>query len=451
LRPARVLILGAGGRDFHNFNVYFRGRREYRVVAFTASQIPGIAGRRYPPELAGDLYPEGIPVLREDDAERIIGEEGVDLVVLAYSDLDYTGVGRLLSRALAAGASFMILGPRDTMLRASRPVIAVTAVRTGAGKSSVSREIARILTGRGFRVAPVRHPMVYGPLTRERAVQVFRTLEDLDRYNVSVEEREEYEAYLRMGLTVYAGIDYGEVLRLVEREAHIILWDGGNNDWPFYRPDFMITVADALRPGQEVSSFPGEVNVRMADAIIINKVDRAPPENVEAVKRNVRSVNPRAVISEAVSEVYLDDPDAIRGKRVVVVEDSPTVTHGGAPYGAGYVAAEKYGGEIVDPRPYAVGVIRRMYEDYPHMGPVVPSTGYTREQLRDLEETLNRVEADVIVNGSPVDLARILRLNKPVVNVKYRIRIVRGPSLEDLVDMFLERVKEYLPGDGARG
>ncbi len=445
MRPKRVLILGAGGRDFHNFNVHFKNNGEYRVVAFTASQIPGIAGRRYPPELAGNLYPEGVPVLREDEAERLIAEEGVDIVVLSYSDLSYGDVGRLMSRVLAAGASFMVLGPRDTMLRASRPVIAVTAVKTGAGKSSVSREIARILTERGYRVAPVRHPMAYGPLTRDRAVQVFKSIEDLDRYGVSMEEREEYEAYLRMGLKVYAGIDYGEVLRVVEREAHIILWDGGNNDWPFYRPDFMITVADALRPGQEVSSFPGEVNVRMADAVIINKVDRAPRESVEAVRRNIERLNPRAVISEAVSEVYVEEPERVRGKRVVVVEDSPTVTHGGAPYGAGFVAAEKYGAKVVDPRPYAVGIIRRMYEEYPHMGPVVPSTGYNEEQLRDLEETLNRAEADVILNGSPVDLARVLRLNKPVVNVRYRVMVVRGHTLEELVNMFLERIKDYLP------
>lgn len=446
MRPRRVLILGAGGRDFHNFNVYFRGNREFRVVAFTASQIPGIAGRRYPPELAGELYPDGIPVLREDEAERIIREEGIDLVVLAYSDLDYQGVGRLLSTALAAGASFMILGPRDTMLRASRPVIAVTAVRTGAGKSSVSREIARILSERGFKVAPVRHPMVYGPLTREYAVQIYKSLDDLDKYGVTLEEREEYEAYLRMGLTVYAGIDYGEVMRVAEREADIILWDGGNNDWPFYRPDFMITVADAMRPGQEASSFPGEVNVRMADAVIINKVDRASREAVEAIKRNIRMLNPRAVISEAVSDVYVEDPERLAGKRVVVVEDSPTVTHGGAPYGAGYVAAEKYGAEVVDPRPHAVGIIRLMYEEYKHMGPVVPSTGYSERQLRDLEETLNSVEADLVVNASPVDLTRVLRLNKPVINVRYRVRVINGPSIEELVDMFLKRVKGYLPG-----
>jgi predicted GTPase len=447
LRQTRVLILGAGGRDYHNFNVYFRGRREFKVVAFTASQIPGIAGRRYPPELAGEGYPEGIPIVPESEAERIIREEGVDLVVLSYSDLTYSDVGRLLSIALASGASFMVLGPRDTMLRSSRPVIAVTAVRTGAGKSSVSREVVRILLSKGFRVVPVRHPMAYGPLTPDRAVQKFTSVEDLDRLGVTIEEREEYEAYLRMGVTVYAGIDYGAVLREVEKEDDIILWDGGNNDLPFFRPDFHITVADALRPGEEVSSFPGEVNVRMADAVIVNKVDAAPKENVERVVENVRKVNPRATVSLAVSEVTVDSPEAIKGKRVVVVEDSPTVTHGGAPYGAGYVAAKLYEArEIVDPRPYAKGIIAEMYEKYPHMGPVVPSTGYTEEQRRDLEETLNSIPADVIVSGTPIDLERILNLNKPVVRVHYRVKVVEGPTLEDLVARFLERVSEKLAG-----
>ena len=442
MRPYRVLILGAGGRDYHNFNVFFRGRGEYRVIAFTITQIPGVAGRRYPPELAGEGYPDGIPILSEAEAERIIVEEGVDLVVLSYSDLSYSEVGRLISRALAAGASFLILGPRDTMLRASKPVIAVTAVRTGAGKSSVSRELARILRDMGFKVVPVRHPMAYGELSIERAVQKFEKLEDLDKYGVTIEEREEYEAYIRMGFKVYAGIDYGMVLREVEKEADIILWDGGNNDWPFFKPDYHITVADALRPGEEVSSYPGEVNVRIADAVIVNKINSAPEENVEKVVRNVKRVNPRAEISLAESEVYVDSPEAIKGKKVVVVEDSPTVTHGGAPYGAGYVAALIYeASEIVDPKPYARGVIADMYRKYSHMGPIVPSTGYTESQRRDLEETLNSILADVIVSSSPIDLGRILNLNKPVVRVRYRIRIVEGPTLEELASKFLERVR----------
>ena len=443
-RPKRVLVLGAGGRDFHNFNVVFRDNPDYEVVAFTAAQIPGITGRRYPPELAGRLYPEGIPILSEDDMEEIIRDFAVDVVVLAYSDLLYEDVGEKLSRALAAGASFMILGPRDTMLASSKPVIAVTAVRTGAGKSSVSRAIARELRARGYRVVPIRHPMAYKDL-REAVVQRFETLEDLDRYDVTVEEREEYEHYIRMGMVVYAGVDYGRVLVEAEREADIILWDGGNNDWPFIRPDYMVTVADAMRPGHEVRSFPGEVNVRMADVVIINKADQAKPGAIEEIVRNVRRVNPRAKIAIAESVVEVEEPELIRGKRVVVVEDSPTVTHGGAPYAAGYVAALKYGAaEIVDPRPYAVGIIAELYKEYPHMDRVVPSTGYTHEQLRDLEETLRRVPADVVVSGTPADLSRLIKIDKPIVRVRFEVKIREGPTFKEIVDEFLERVKHRL-------
>ncbi|MCE4619661.1 MAG: cyclic 2,3-diphosphoglycerate synthase [Desulfurococcales archaeon] len=442
-KPKRVVIMGAGGRDFHNFNVVFRDNPDYEVVAFTSTQIPGIEGRRYPPELAGPLYPSGIPIVPEEELERIVKENNVDLVVLAYSDLLYNAVGRKMSTALGAGASFMILGPNDTMLLSAKPVIAVTAVRTGAGKSSVSREVVRILREKGYRVVPVRHPMAYGNLA-EMAVQRFETLEDLDKYKVTIEEREEYEHYIKNGVVVYAGVDYGRILEEAEKEADIILWDGGNNDWPFYKPDYMIVVADAMRPGHEVSSFPGEVNVRMADAVIINKADQASKEAVETIKKNVREVNPRAKISVAVSEVIVDNPDAIRGKKVVVVEDSPTVTHGGSPYGAGYVAAKKYGAEIVDPKPHAKGIIAEMYREYKHMGPVVPSTGYSPEQIRDLEETLNAVPADVIVSGTPISLERIVKVNKPIVQVRYRIKIIEGPSLEELVDEFLERSKDRL-------
>jgi len=442
-KPKRVVIMGAGGRDFHNFNVVFRDNPDYEVVAFTSTQIPGIEGRRYPPELAGPLYPSGIPIVPEEELERIVKENNVDLVVLAYSDLLYNVVGRKMSAALGAGASFMVLGPNDTMLLSAKPVIAVTAVRTGAGKSSVSREVVRILREKGYRVVPVRHPMAYGNLA-EMAVQRFETLEDLDKYKVTIEEREEYEHYINNGVVVYAGVDYGRILEEAEKEADIILWDGGNNDWPFYKPDYMIVVADAMRPGHEVSSFPGEVNVRMADAVIINKADQASKEAVETIKKNVREVNPRAKISVAVSEVVVDNPDAIRGKKVVVVEDSPTVTHGGSPYGAGYVAAKKYGAEIVDPKPYAKGIIAEMYKEYKHMGPVVPSTGYSPEQIRDLEETLNAVPADVIVSGTPISLERIVKVNKPIVQVRYRIKIIEGPSLEELVNEFLEKSKDRL-------
>ena len=444
-RRIRVLILGAGGRDYHNFNVFFRDNPEYEVVAFTHSQIPGLKGRRYPPELAGSLYPNGIPVVPQDEVESLIKSKFIDLVVLSYSDLTYNDVGRLMSLALASGASFLVLGPKDTMLESTRPVIAVTAVRTGAGKSTVSREMVRIIASKGYKVIPVRHPMAYGPLSAARAVQRYESLDDLDRFGVTIEEREEYEGYLKMGVTVYSGIDYGRVLEEVEREADIILWDGGNNDLPFIKPDYMVTVADALRPGEEISSFPGEVNVRMADAIVINKVDRASSDNVEAVINNVRKINRRAVISLAESVVEVEDPSAIKGKKVVVVEDAPTVTHGGASYGAGLVAAEIYGAsEIIDPRPYARGIIAESYKRYPHMGPIVPSLGYTPEQVRDLEETLKNVPADVIVASTPIDLERVVTVDKPIVKVKYRIKVVEGPTLEDLVDQFIERVSHKL-------
>ncbi len=441
----KVIIMGAGGRDFHNFNVYFRNNPKYKVVAFTATQIPGITGRRYPPELAGPQYPEGIPIIPEEKLEEAIKNWGVDLVVLSYSDLSYDVVGEKLSRVLSAGANFMILGPKDTMLESSKPVIAVTAVRTGSGKSTVSRAVSRTIVSKGYKLIPIRHPMAYGDLAK-MAVQKFRTMEDLDRYGVTVEEREEYEQYIRMGLPVFAGVDYGKILMEAEREGDIILWDGGNNDWPFIKPDYMITVADAMRPGQEVSSFPGEVNVRMADVVIINKADQAKPNAIENIKNNIRKVNPSAKIAVAESVVEVDKPDLVKNKRVLVLEDSPTVTHGGAPYAAGYVAAKKFGAaEIVDPKPYAVGIIKKMFEEYKHMGPVVPSTGYSETQLKDLEETIRRAEADVVILGTPADVTRLIKIDKPVVRVTYEIKIVEGPSIEEIIEEFLNRAKEKLP------
>ncbi|MCE4617028.1 MAG: cyclic 2,3-diphosphoglycerate synthase [Desulfurococcales archaeon] len=445
MRKTRVIIMGAGGRDFHNFNVYFRDNELYHVVAFTASQIPGILGRRYPPALAGKLYPSGIPILPEEELERVIKENNVDIVVLAYSDLLHADVGEKYSKVLSAGASFMILGPAETMIPSSKPVIAVTAIRTGAGKSTVSRSIVCELTSRGYRVGVIRHPMAYGDLEAMR-VQVFETFDDLDRYGVTVEEREEYEQYIRMGLKVYAGVDYGDVLKEAERDADIILWDGGNNDWPLIKPDYMLVVADAMRPGQELGSFPGEVNFRMADHIVINKADQASEEAIETIINNAKRVNPRATISIAWSIVNIDKPELVKGKRVVVVEDSPTVTHGGLPYAAGYVAAQNYGaGEIVDPRPYAVGVIAEMYREYKHLGPVVPSTGYTKRQLRDLEETLNRVPADTVILGTPADITRLINIDKPVARVTYELEIKNGPSIKDIIDRFLGQVKHKLP------
>ncbi len=443
-KSRKVLVIGAGGRDFHNFNVVYRDNPEYRVIAFVATQIPGITGRRYPPSLAGHLYPSGIPIVSASYLKDLVEWNDIDEVVLSFSDLTYNDLGRLLSEALATGASFRILGPKETMIESSKPVIAVVGVRTGAGKSSVSRELAKSLINRGLRVGIVRHPMAYGDLEKS-IVQRFASAQDFDKYGVTIEEREEYEHYINMGLTVYAGVDYGKVLQLVESESDVILWDGGNNDWPFYRPDYLITVADATRPGQEVSSYPGEVNVRMADAVIVNKVDQASESDVSRVVSNVRGVNPRALISLAVSEVSVDRPEAIRGRRVVVVEDSPTITHGGSPYAAGYVAALKYGAsEVVDPRPYAVGIIAEAYKRYPHLGRVIPSTGYRREHLMDLEETLRRVPADTIVLGTQSDISKVIKVNREFVRAFFNIRVVEGPSIDELVDRFLEKAGQKL-------
>jgi len=430
--------MGAGGRDFHNFNVYFRSNPNYRVVAFTAAQIPGIAGRRYPPELSGPLYPEGIPILPEEDLEGVIRRECVDLVVLSYSDLSNQELGDRLNRVLASGASFMVLGPRDTMLLPSKPTIAVTAVKTGAGKSTVSRAVVRELSSRGIRVAPLRHPMAYGDLSKT-AVQRFATLGDLERAGLTIEEREEYEQYVRMGIPVFAGVDYARVLAAAEQEGQVILWDGGNNDFPFVRPLYMITVVDAMRPGLESSTFPGEANVMAADALVVNKADQARPEDLRSVVDGVRRLNPRASISIAESSVEVDDPGALRGRRALVIEDAPTVTHGGAPYGAGYVAAVKYGASVIDPRPYARGSLADVYRRYPHIGPVLPSMGYTEDQRRDLAETVRASPAEVVVLGTPADISALVGEGVRVVRVRYELRIVEGPTIGELVDEFLSR------------
>ncbi|WP_276814401.1 cyclic 2,3-diphosphoglycerate synthase [Desulfurococcus amylolyticus] len=437
----KVVILGASGRDFHNFNVFYRDNPNYRVIAFLQTQIPGISGRRYPPSLAGSLYPDGIPVLSMDYLEEIVKTYGVEEAVLAYSDLTYSELGSVLSRVTSLGLTFKILGPMDTMLESIKPLIAVTGVKTGAGKSMVSREVALELKRRGLRVGVVRHPMPYGDLEKS-VVQSFHSFEDLDRYNATIEEREEYEHYLRLGFSVYAGVDYGRILRVLESENDIILWDGGNNDWPFYKPDFMITVADAMRPGIEVSSFPGEVNLRMCDAVIINKVDQARPGAVEKIKENIKSRNPSAYVSLGESVVTVDNPKLIEGRRVLVIEDSPTVTHGGAPYAAGYVAALKHGAQPVDPRPFATGFFQKIYEEYPHMGPVLPSTGYRPEQLKELEETIRRAPVDAVVLGTPSDITRLIKLDKPVVRVEFKLKIVEGPTIKEYVDMFMEKARK---------
>ncbi len=433
----KVIIMGAGGRDFHNFNVVFRNNPEYYVVAFTAAQIPGIEFKRYPASLAGSRYPEGIPIYPEEMLPELVRKFGVDEVVLSYSDLTYEELGRKISTVLATGASFKLLGPDKTMIESVKPVLAVTAIKTGAGKSTVSRAISRELKSRGIRYVVIRHPMAYGDLEK-MAVQIFRTLEDLDKYGVTIEEREEYEPHLKMGVPVLAGVDYGRILLEAEKMADVILWDGGNNDWPFYRPWYMITVADAMRPGMEIGAYPGEVNIRMANAVIITKISQSKPEDVEKIAKNVKEVNPSAHIVKADMEVSVDRPELLSGKRAVVIEDSPTVTHGGLPYGAGYVAAKKYGAEIVDPKPYAVGIIKQMFEEYKHMGPVLPSTGYAPEQLRDLEETLRRIDCDVVVLGTPADLTKLIKIDKPVARVTFELKVLEGPTIKDLVEEFLE-------------
>lgn len=441
-RRRRVIILGAAGRDFHNFNVFFRNNPDYEVVAFTATQIPDIEGRIYPPELAGPLYPDGIPIWSEDDLEKIIKEHNIDIAVFAYSDVSHEHVMHLASRVHAAGADFWLLGPKSTMLKSSKPVIAVTAVRTGSGKSQTSRKVAKILKDLGYKVAVIRHPMPYGDL-RKQVVQRFATYEDLDKYECTIEEREEYEPHIDYGHVVYAGVDYEKILREAEKEADIILWDGGNNDFPFYEPDLWIVVADPHRPGHELKYHPGETNFRAADVIIINKVETAYPENVQKVRENIEKVNPNAVVIEAASPIFVDRPELIKGKRVLVVEDGPTLTHGGMKYGAGYVAAKKFGAkEIVDPRPYAVGSIVETYKKYPHLDVILPAMGYGKKQIKELEETINRADADVVVIGTPIDLRRLLNINKPAVRVRYELEEIGQPKLYDILKDFVEKCEK---------
>ncbi len=431
--PIRVVLLGAGGREFHNFNVCFRGHPGYRVVAFTAAQIPNIAHRVYPAALAGPGYPEGIPIVPEEDLEDVVRRAAVDQVVFAYSDVSHEHVMHLASRALAAGAGFRLLGPKETMLRARVPVLAVGATRTGSGKSQTARLVARLLRDRGRRVVVLRHPMAYGDLAAQ-AVQRFATPGDLDAAGVTVEEREEYEPHLARGIVVYAGVDYAAVLRRAEAEADVLVWDGGNNDFPFLWPDRHLVVVDPHRAGHELRYHPGETNLRMADVVIINKVDSAPPDAVATVRRNVAAANPRALVLEARSPISVDHPELVAGRRVVVVEDGPTVTHGEMAYGAGLLAAERLGAQIVDPRPHAVGSLRETYAAYPHLARVVPAMGYGEAQRRDLEETLRRTPADVVVVGTPVDLRRLLRLDKPAVRVTYDLDAETARALAELLD-----------------
>jgi predicted GTPase len=430
----RVLIAGAAGRDFHNFNVVYRGRDDCEVVAFTATQIPNIDGRVYPAALAGERYPDGIPIVPEADLERTVREREVDEVVFAYSDVTHEHVMHLGSRALASGASYRLLSPEETMLPSSKPVVAVCAVRTGSGKSQTTRHIARILHESGKRVAVLRHPMPYGDLTRQ-AVQRFARYEDLDAADCTIEEREEYEPHLAEGNLVFAGIDYAAILEAAEAEADAILWDGGNNDTPFIRPDLHVVLVDPHRPGHELRYHPGETNLRMAHVCVVNKVDSAPPEGVLAVLESIRAHNPDAQVVRAASPFVVEgDADVIRGKRVLAIEDGPTLTHGEMTYGAAVLAAEAHGAaELVDPRPFAVGSIARTFDEYPHMGRLLPAMGYGRSQMEELRETIARSDADLVLIGTPIDLRRVIELDKPALRVTYRLEEIGEPTLASVL------------------
>ncbi|MCQ3932867.1 MAG: GTPase [Chloroflexi bacterium] len=441
MSKTKVLIMGAAGRDFHNFNMVFRDNDQYEVVAFTATQIPDIEGRVYPPELAGKLYPKGIPIYAEEELRDLIHQLKVDEVVFAYSDVPHEYVMHKASLVLAAGANFRLLGTKDTQVKSTKPVVSIGAVRTGVGKSQTTRAVSRALRELGYKVAAVRHPMPYGDLAKQ-AVQRFGDYKDLDYHQATIEEREEYEPHIDNGVVVFAGVDYERILREAEKEADIVLWDGGNNDLPFYVPDIHIVLVDPHRPGHEVSYHPGEANLRSADVVIINKVDTASPEGIAKVRESIFALNPDAIMIEAASPIFVENSDMIRGKRVLVVEDGPTLTHGEMKYGAGIVAAQKFGaGTIVDPRPYTVGSITETFEHYPKIGTLLPAMGYGDAQRDDLEETINRTEADIVVVGTPIDLGRILEANKPMLRVRYELQEIGQPTLLEVLEAKFGRKK----------
>jgi predicted GTPase len=429
----RILIMGAAGRDFHNFNTVFRDNNAYEVVAFTATQIPNIEGRAYPPQLAGSLYPQGIPIFPEAQLVDLIAEYDIDQVIFAYSDVSHEYVMHKASMVLAAGADFRLMGTKRTMLESERPLIAVCAVRTGSGKSQTTRYVCNALQTMGRKVVAIRHPMPYGDLVAQK-VQRFADYADLDRYNCTIEEREEYEPHIDRGVVVYAGVDYEAILREAETEADVIVWDGGNNDLPFYRPDLHIVVADPHRAGHELSYYPGESNLRAADVVVLNKIDTADLANIAIVRGNVRQANPDAIIVEAASPIFVEDPNAIRGKRVLVVEDGPTLTHGEMAYGAGVVAARRYGAsEIIDPRPYAVRSIAETFAKYPNTGALLPAMGYGEDQIKDLEETINATPCDLVIIGTPIDLRRVVNIAHPADRVYYELQVIGKPSLEEIL------------------
>ena len=433
MSPIRTLIMGAAGRDFHNFNTVYRNNKDYEVVAFTATQIPDIEGRIYPAVLAGELYPDGIPIYDEKELEKLIEELGVDEVVFAYSDVPHEYVMHKASLVNSAGADFKLIGAKRTQVKSIKPLVSVCAVRTGCGKSQTTRRVSLILREMGYKVAAIRHPMPYGDLAKQ-AVQRFADYSDLDKHECTIEEREEYEPHIDNGVIVYAGVDYEAILRQAEQEVDIVLWDGGNNDIPFYVSDLEIVVADPHRPGHELTYYPGEQNVLTADVFVINKVDTALPDNVILVRDNLHRLNPNAVVIEGASPLFVDNPEAIRGKRVLVVEDGPTLTHGGMKYGAGYVAARRFGAaEIVDPRPFAVKSIAETYEKYPETGNILPAMGYGEAQMRDLEATIAAADVDMVVIGTPIDLTRVIKIDKPSQRVRYELQEIGQPTLEDLI------------------
>jgi len=429
--------MGAAGRDFHNFNVFFRDNRNYDVICFTAEQIPDIAGRKYPRELSGKLYPKGIPIYPESDLPKLIKTKKIDMVVLAYSDLPHSVVMHKASLVNSLGPDFVLMGTKETMLKSKKPVIAVTAVRTGCGKSQTTRKIAMILKTLGKRVAVIRHPMPYGDL-RKQICQRYEKYEDMDKYKCTIEEREEYEPLISESDLLFAGVDYQKILKEAEKEADVIIWDGGNNDTPFYKPDLHIVIADPHRPGHETSYYPGETNLRMADIIIINKEKTAPPGGIKTVRENIKETNPDALVVDAASVISVNDPAIIKGKRVLVVEDGPTLTHGGMAYGAGMIAAKKFFSKPVDPRPYAVGSLKGVFKKYPHLDSLLPAMGYSEKQLKELEKTINSVKCDAVIIGTPIRLRRIINIKKPAVRVHYNLEEISKPNLKEILTKFLK-------------
>ncbi len=433
IKRRKILIMGAAGRDFHNFNTYYRTNESYEVVAFTATQIPDIVDRKYPAELSGELYPNGIPIYDESELVEIIKKYDVDEVVFSYSDVTHEYVMHKASLVNACGAAFSLLGTKGTMIKSTKPLISVCAVRTGSGKSQTSRKIVQLLQNAGKKIVAIRHPMPYGNLVKQ-AVQRFAEYSDLDKHETTIEEREEYEPYIDKGLVIYSGVDYEAILREAEKEADVILWDGGNNDFSFYQPDLQIVIADPHRVGHETSYHPGETTLNLADVVVVNKITTTDYKNVMELEENIRKANPNAVIIEAASPIFLDNPELVKGKRVLVIEDGPTLTHGEMKYGAGVVAARRYGAkELVDPRPYLVGSMKETFDKYPEIGTLLPAMGYFEQQLKDLEETINNTDCDVVISATPIDITRLVKVNKPIVRVRYELEEIGYPKLEDIL------------------